>query len=165
MRWVALLIPLLSVGCERIIPLGSECPDFDGPCPNIGSGDDEPKADAAVSHQDAAAQGSPEAGALGGGEELDASAIADAGGPPDAAPDAVIAGDGGVALFPGIASPSFELQAGTATPLALGALGAQSMPWYGCRSGMSIVSEINTPGGDVVHPTEGATFFADGLSA
>ncbi|HEX6243974.1 MAG TPA: hypothetical protein VFZ61_23825 [Polyangiales bacterium] len=161
MRWVALLLPLLSAACARSILLGSECPDFDGPCPNIGESDPEPDGAAPTADTGTDAQGPA---TPGGGGDVDAGSVQDASVEPDASGDAAI-GDAGAVNFPGIRNPSFELPPDAATPVGLDLLGLSGVGWSGCRDGMDIVSEIHTTSGAVVRPTEGNTFFADGLSA
>jgi hypothetical protein len=165
MRWVALLFPLLAVGCARSILLGSECPDFDGPCPNIGDGEPAPEPDSAApsveAGPDAQNPGSP-----GGGGDVDAGAVSDgsADTDTDTGSEAGLE-DAGSARFPGIRNPSFELPPDAGTTAKLDLLGLSGLGWSGCREGMNVVTEVHTTSGAVVRPTEGNTFFADGLSA
>lgn len=170
MRWIVVLIPILSVGCALDIRVGTECPEFEGPCPRIsevdGEADDDSggnELDATLGDANASDGGTPDAGDAS--PDLDAQPPLDAGHDALNAPDTGNQGDAEVALFPGIRNASFELPPDASAPLTLDALNLAGAEWRGCRSEMQLVSEATTRNGTVVNRTDGSTFYSDGLSA
>lgn len=162
MRWIVVLIPVVSAACSASIPLGSECPELEGRCTRIGFGDEE---DAGEPGEDAsrADAGSATDAATRDAASHDAAQTEDAATQDTGATDA---GSDAAAPTAWLLNGSFELQNDATAPASLSGFTRPSAiePWYGCRGGMEAVAEATLADGVTkVRPTEGSTFFVDSL--
>lgn len=176
MRWVAICICLFGVACAERISLGSECPTQSGRCSIANDGDDaddeQPGPDADIGPPET--DGKRDAGKLdastskdGGPKLPEAGSARDSGSKPDAGVEASVPEDAGPPMFPAFRNPSFELNdSGTTGELEVLPLQSTALaPWYPCRNGIEVVTSFTTATNGPVHPTEGATFFADSFPA
>jgi hypothetical protein len=166
MRWSVVLIALLACACEKSIMLGSECPESTGPCPRHDDIDARDAGDGQSAQRDAGAALDGDVHGDTHDASHDASQEREAGPGEDAALDGGGGAAGDAAGLLSLSNGSFELVGDASAPVSLAGGYTRPTPvdpWYGCRYGMEVVSET-TSAGQVVHPTEGNTFFVDTLS-